>query len=139
MVGRALPGALNLITDVPGLKVGQAEDAAVRTGVSVILPDERSVCACDVRGCAPGTRETDALQPENLVEAVDAVVNLSGAGIGDHRWTDEYKRTLLDSRLRSTELLARTIAALEPRPSVLISGSAIGFYRARGDEELDVG
>lgn len=77
---RARPGALNLITDVPGLKVGQAEDAAVRTGVSVILPDERSVCACDVRGGAPGTRETDALQPENLVEAVDAVV-LSGGSV----------------------------------------------------------
>ena len=77
---RARPGALNLITDVPGLKVGQAEDAAVRTGVSVILPDERSVCACDVRGGAPGTRETDALQPENLVDAVDAVV-LSGGSV----------------------------------------------------------
>ncbi|MGH6909759.1 MAG: P1 family peptidase [Phenylobacterium sp.] len=79
---RARPGALNLITDVPGLKVGQAEDAAVRTGVSVILPDERSVCACDVRGGAPGTRETDALQPENLVEAVDAVVLAGGSVYG---------------------------------------------------------
>src|SRR6478752_8611620 len=77
---RARPGVRNLITDVPGLKVGQAQDAAVRTGVTVILPDNRAVCACDVRGGAPGTRETDALAPEYLVEAVDAVV-LSGGSV----------------------------------------------------------
>jgi L-aminopeptidase/D-esterase-like protein len=76
----ARPGARNLITDVPGLSVGQAQDAAARTGVTVILPDQRAVCACDVRGGAPGTRETDALAPENLVEAVDAVV-LSGGSV----------------------------------------------------------
>jgi len=74
------PGPRNLITDVPGLRVGQAEDVAARTGVTVILPDERAVCAADVRGGAPGTRETDALNPENLVDAVDAVV-LSGGSV----------------------------------------------------------
>jgi len=76
----AAPGSRNLITDVPGLKVGQAHDAAVRTGVSVILPDDRAVAACDVRGGGPGTRETDALAPENLVEAIDAIV-LSGGSV----------------------------------------------------------
>jgi L-aminopeptidase/D-esterase-like protein len=76
----ARPGARNLITDIPGLKVGQAQDLGVRSGVTVILPDDRAVCACDVRGGAPGTRETDALAPENLVEAVDAVV-LSGGSV----------------------------------------------------------
>ena len=74
------PGPRNLITDVPGLKVGQAQDLGVRTGVTVILPDDRAVAACDVRGGAPGTRETDALAPENLVEAVDAIV-LSGGSV----------------------------------------------------------
>jgi L-aminopeptidase/D-esterase-like protein len=74
------PGPRNLITDVPGLKVGQAQDLAVRSGVTVILPDERAVCACELRGGAPGTRETDALRPENLVDAVDAVV-LSGGSV----------------------------------------------------------
>lgn len=76
----AKPGPRNLITDVPGLKVGQAEDPVARTGVTVILPDARAVCACDVRGGAPGTRETDALEPHNLVDAVDAVV-LSGGSV----------------------------------------------------------
>ena len=74
------PGPRNLITDVPGLRVGQAQDTGVRTGVTVILPDDRAVAACDVRGGAPGTRETDALAPENLVEAVDAIV-LSGGSV----------------------------------------------------------
>jgi L-aminopeptidase/D-esterase-like protein len=74
------PGPRNLITDVPGLKVGQAHDMAVRSGVTVILPDARAVCACDVRGGGPGTRETDALAPENLVDEVDAVV-LSGGSV----------------------------------------------------------
>ena len=54
------PGPRNLITDVAGIAVGQAEDARARTGVSVILPDERAVAAVDVRGGGPGTRETDA-------------------------------------------------------------------------------
>jgi L-aminopeptidase/D-esterase-like protein len=76
----ARPGARNLITDVPGLAVGQAEDERARTGVTVILPDQAAVCACDVRGGGPGTRETDALAPENLVDAVDAVV-LSGGSV----------------------------------------------------------
>jgi L-aminopeptidase/D-esterase-like protein len=76
----ARPGARNLITDVPGLAVGQAEDPRARTGVTVILPDRAAVCASDVRGGAPGTRETDALAAENLVDAVDAVV-LSGGSV----------------------------------------------------------
>ncbi|CAN5888080.1 P1 family peptidase [soil metagenome] len=76
----AAAGTRNLITDVPGLTVGQAQDMALRTGVTVILPDDRAVAACDVRGGGPGTRETDALSPENLVEAIDAIV-LSGGSV----------------------------------------------------------
>ncbi|MGE5500913.1 MAG: P1 family peptidase [Ignavibacteriales bacterium] len=78
----ARPGPRNLITDVPGLAVGQAQDEAVRTGVTVILPDDRAVCACDVRGGGPGTRETDALAPDTLVDAVDAVVLSGGSSYG---------------------------------------------------------
>jgi D-aminopeptidase len=76
----ARTGPRNLITDVPGLKVGQADDAAVRTGVTVILPDKAAVCAVDVRGGGPATRETDALSPQNLVQEVDAIV-LSGGSV----------------------------------------------------------
>ena len=70
----------NLITDVAGLRVGQATDPRARTGVTVILPDDRAVCAVDVRGGGPGTRETDALGADTLVDAVDAVV-LSGGSV----------------------------------------------------------
>lgn len=69
---------------------------------------------------------------------LDAVVHLAGAGIGDHRWTDRYKRVLLESRVAGTTLLATKMAELgADGPQVLISGSAIGFYGARGDDQLD--
>jgi len=82
MTRSSRPGPLNLITDVPGLEVGEAVDAAARSGVTVILPSERAVCAVDARGGAPGTRETDALSPENLVDAIDAVVLAGGSVYG---------------------------------------------------------
>ena len=75
------------------------------------------------------------LDPADL-SGVDAVVHLAGAGIGDKRWTDAYKRELLDSRTKSTTLLAEAIVAADNGPTVLLSGSAIGIYGARGDEQL---
>jgi L-aminopeptidase/D-esterase-like protein len=74
------PGPLNTIADVPGVLVGSAEDLRVRTGVTVIAPAGRAVAAVDVRGGGPGTRETDLLAAENLVDAVDAIV-LSGGSV----------------------------------------------------------
>jgi uncharacterized protein (TIGR01777 family) len=70
-------------------------------------------------------------------DGCDAVINLSGAGIGDKRWTDEYKRVLLSSRVATTELLATTMADLQHKPAVFLSGSAVGWYGDRGDERLD--
>ena len=70
------------------------------------------------------------------LEGVDAVVHLAGAGIGDHRWTDDYKRQILESRTKSTDLLARTIAALDRPPAVMVSGSAIGIYGDTGDDAV---
>lgn len=74
------PGPRNLITDVPGLTVGQAQDDDVRTGVTVVVPKDRAVGAVDVRGGGPGTRETDALSADCLVDELDAVV-LSGGSV----------------------------------------------------------
>lgn len=74
------PGPKNLITDVTGITVGNAMDENVRTGVSVVLPTPRAVAAVDVRGGGPGSRETDALDPENLVQEIDAIV-LSGGSV----------------------------------------------------------
>ena len=66
------PGPRNLITDVPGLTVGQSEDSKVRTGVTVILPEGRATCAADVRGGGPGTRETALLDPAQTVQGIDS-------------------------------------------------------------------
>ncbi len=66
----------------------------------------------------------------------DAVVHLSGAGVGDQRWTEEYKQLILTSRVNSTRTIATAMAALDPLPSVLVSGSAMGIYGDRGDEQL---
>jgi uncharacterized protein (TIGR01777 family) len=71
------------------------------------------------------------------LEGVGAVVHLAGAGIGDKRWSDAYKREILESRTLGTGLLARTLAGLDRRPAAFLSGSAIGFYGAHGDEEFD--
>jgi L-aminopeptidase/D-esterase-like protein len=78
----ARPGPSNSLSDVAGLSIGCAVDENVRTGVTVIVPDARAVCAVDVRGGGPGTRETDALGPDNLVDAVDAVVLAGGSVYG---------------------------------------------------------
>lgn len=77
---------------------------------------------------------TGELDPAAL-EGAGAVVNLAGAGIGDHRWTPAYKQKLLGSRTTTTSLLARTIARLD-EPPVLVNASAVGAYGDRGDELL---
>ncbi len=79
--GAIRKGPHNHIVDVGGISVGNAEDIAARTGVTVVLPEARAVAACDVRGGGPGTRATDALDPARLVDEIDAVV-LSGVSSG---------------------------------------------------------
>jgi len=75
-------GERNLITDVPGLKVGNAEDVNIRTGVTVVVADSPSPAAVDVRGGAPGTRDTEALDPVSLVDGVDGLVLAGGSAFG---------------------------------------------------------
>jgi len=76
-----------------------------------------------------------ALDPSALGN-VDGVVNLAGEGIGDKRWTPGQKEKILASRVGATSLLTRTLARLPTPPSVLVNGSAIGYYGNRGDEVL---
>lgn len=66
-----------------------------------------------------------------------AVVHLAGAGIGDHRWTDAYKKELRDSRVLGTSAIAEAVASLDTPPRVLVSGSAIGFYGDTGERAVD--
>jgi L-aminopeptidase/D-esterase-like protein len=75
-------GARNLITDVEGLNVGNAEDFTALTGVTVLLPQWPVVASCDVRGGAPGTRDTDALDPSCLVTGFHGFVLAGGSVFG---------------------------------------------------------
>ncbi len=92
------PGPRNLITDVDGIFIGNAENHAARTGTTVVLPDNPVTAAVDVRGGAPGTRETDVLDPENLVDDCHAVILSGGsafgldAAAGAMAWLAERKR-----------------------------------------------
>ncbi|WP_340107760.1 P1 family peptidase [Pikeienuella sp. HZG-20] len=76
------PGPRNLITDVAGLKVGGAEDARVKTGVTVLTADRPFTAGVAVMGGAPGTRETELLAPDKLVQEVDALVLSGGSAFG---------------------------------------------------------
>jgi uncharacterized protein len=78
-----------------------------------------------------GTVDLDALQ------GVDGVIHLAGAGVGDYRWTDDYKREILDSRLDGTHTIVSAMTQLDPRPRVLVSASAIGWYGDTGDQPVD--
>lgn len=91
---------------------------------------------------APDEREWDpaagVLAPE-VFDGVDAVVNLAGVGIGDHRWTDEYKWRVEQSRLDATGTVARALVEQQARTGRgirLVNGSAVGYYGDRGDEVL---
>ncbi|MAU52435.1 MAG: peptidase T4 [Roseovarius sp.] len=75
-------GPRNLITDVAGLRVGQAEDHALRSGVTVLVGDVPFVAGVHVMGGAPGTRETDLLAPDRAVQEVDALVLAGGSAFG---------------------------------------------------------
>jgi uncharacterized protein (TIGR01777 family) len=78
-----------------------------------------------------GTVDLEALA------GIDAVVHLAGAGVGDHRWTDAYKKTILDSRVDGTHTIVRAITQLDPKPRTLVAGSAIGWYGETGDRAVD--
>ena len=73
--------------------------------------------------------------PADALDGADAIVHLAGAGIGDRRWTDDYRRELVDSRVKSTRLLAERAAAAGVK--VMLSGSAIGYYGASDGRDLD--
>jgi L-aminopeptidase/D-esterase-like protein len=76
------PGPKNLITDVPGLRVGNAQDAALCSGTTVLTADRPFVAAVCVMGGSPGTRETDLLDPGRMVQEVDAIFLSGGSAFG---------------------------------------------------------
>ncbi|MFJ9408444.1 TIGR01777 family oxidoreductase [Streptomyces sp. NPDC101393] len=81
----------------------------------------------------PRRQEIDAAG----LRGCEAVVHLAGAGVGDHRWTEAYKREIRDSRVQGTATLAAALASLDTPPRVFVCGSAIGYYGDTGDRHTD--
>ena len=75
-------GDKNLITDVPGLKVGNASDSTLKSGVTVLTAGSPFIASVDVRGGAPGTRDTELLAPDKLIEQINALVLSGGSAFG---------------------------------------------------------
>lgn len=121
-----------LITGASGL-IGQALTKQLNaSGHTTVAAVRREPRRNDEVQWNPATGE---MSP-SAFDGVDAVVHLAGAGIGDKRWTDSYKMEILQSRTLGTALLADTMASLDKKPSVFLSGSAIGIYGVRDDTEL---
>lgn len=121
------------VTGASGL-IGSALVPALRSeGHDVLRLVRRTADAPDEVTWDPSRGTVDA---ERLA-GTDAVVHLAGAGVGDHRWTEAYKREILDSRVDGTSTIAHAVAALDPKPAVLLSASAIGYYGDTGDRLVD--
>jgi hypothetical protein len=75
--------------------------------------------------------------PKESLSGVDAVVNLAGEPLDARRWDDRQKRLIRDSRVITTRKLVEGLRSMDRKPEVLVSGSAVGFYGDRGDEQLE--
>ena len=120
-----------LLSDVPGLKVGHYTDTRRPTGCTVVLCEQGAVCGVDVRGAAPGTRETDLLKPDNLVEQVHAVLLAGGsafgldAAAGVMRWLDE----------QGHGFAVGTVARVPIVPAAVLFDLRLGDARIRPDAQ----
>jgi uncharacterized protein (TIGR01777 family) len=122
----AVTGSSGLIGTALCRHLRERGDRVVRVVRRSPQPDE------DVIEWHPDRDELDA----GAFDGLDAIVNLAGESIGAHRWSAEQKRRLIDSRVQSTRLLSRVVAQSASGPTALVSGSAMGYYGNRGDEEL---
>ncbi|WP_328317093.1 TIGR01777 family oxidoreductase [Streptomyces sp. NBC_00388] len=114
--------------------IGTALGRSLRTdGHEVVRLVRRTAVAADEVEWDPGREYVDTAG----LAGCDAVVNLAGAGIGDHRWTDAYKKELRDSRVLGTATLAEAVASLDVPPGVFLAGSALGYYGDTGDRAVD--
>src|SRR5262245_28791607 len=127
-----MTGVKVVVSGASGL-IGTALVAALRAdGDEVVRLTRRPASAPDEVSWDPAAGRLD---PADLA-GVEAAVHLSGAGVGDHRWTSAYKREIRDSRVLSTRTLVDALTALDPAPRVLVCASGVGVYGDRGDEVL---
>lgn len=120
------------ITGASGL-IGSALAVHLRAqGHRVVAFTRRNSSSSDDIAWNPATGQIESAK----LSGIDAVVHLAGAGIGDKRWSDEYKREILESRTKGTKLLSSALADASNGPRVLLSGSAIGYYGESLTEEF---
>lgn len=117
------------ITGSSGL-IGSALRPALDAAGHEVVPVVRSTPEKGEVGWDPAAGEID----EAGLAGIDAAIHLAGVGVGDKRWTHEHKKAILDSRVQGTTLLSQALAGLDPKPAVLISASAVGYYGSGGDE-----
>ncbi|MEO5860800.1 MAG: TIGR01777 family oxidoreductase [Pyrinomonadaceae bacterium] len=123
-----------LITGVSGLIGTALQKSFEEKGYEMLLatrsaPKKPSQIQWDAD---TGFRDEDL----ELLEGLDAVIHLAGEGIAGLRWTDEKKKAIRDSRVFGTRSMIETFDKLKDKPKTFISGSAIGFYGDRGDDEM---
>jgi uncharacterized protein len=123
------------ITGAGGL-IGSALARSLRADGHVVRPLVRPASSGAPSAAAIRWDPTASTIESDALEGIDAVVHLAGAGIGDKRWSPARKREIRESRVRGTDLVARTLAGLGRPPAVFVCGSAVGFYGDRGDEVL---
>lgn len=121
------------VTGASGLVGGALVPTLRRNGFEVLRLVRRATQADDEARWDPdgGTIDTASLQ------GIDGAIHLAGDNVASGRWTEAKKASIRDSRVRGTKLLAGALAELSPKPAVMVSASAIGYYGTRGDETLD--
>ncbi|ATO18124.1 TIGR01777 family protein [Micromonospora sp. WMMA2032] len=124
-----------LMAGVSGFLGTRLVDRLAADGHQVIRLVRRAPRTPDERQWNPSAAQLDP----QLVADADAVVNLAGAGVGDKRWNDDYKKLIRTSRVDSTTTLAITIAGLPAtdRPAALLNSSAVGWYGNTGDRTVE--
>lgn len=120
------------ITGASGL-IGTALSRRLTDDGHEVVPVVRSTPGDGEIGWSITERRID----DGAFDGIDAVIHLAGAGIGDHRWTESYKAELLESRTVGTSLVAQAVNDAADPPSVLLSGSAIGYYGSSLDTAFD--
>ena len=121
-----------LVTGSSGLIGGELVAELRRRGEQVTRLVRRPATGAGEASWDPGAGTIEA----DKLDGIDGVVHLAGVGIGDHRWSDDHKRAVLNSRVQGTGLLTRTLAQLQQPPAVLVSGSAVGYYGYESDQPV---
>lgn len=105
------------------------------------LSDKLAEMGCTVRTISRKPRGTALSYDKDILtkefSGAWAVINLAGSGIADRKWTDDYKKTILESRTKTTKLLAECINSAEVKPEVFFSASAVGYYGNTNEDEID--